>query len=146
MASERTIRVTHYEREDAIEGLRAAYTLGCLDDCELEERTSLAYTAKTRGELADLVGDLPTIQYEEMPVMQGRPTAGWARHSLSWSCWLMLGAAGAWLIAIAAAGIVAAALIFAWLLLLRVSGLRFGRGRLDPLVSRHRGCERPGHG
>lgn len=63
MASERTIRVTNHEREDAIEGLRAAYTLGCLDDGELEERTSL---------------------------------------------------------------------IFAWLLLLRVSGLLFGRGRLDP--------------
>lgn len=43
MASERTIRVTNHEREDAIEGLRAAYTLGCLDDGELEERTSLIF-------------------------------------------------------------------------------------------------------
>lgn len=130
MASERTIRVTHHEREDAIEGLQDAYALGCLDDCELEERTSLAYAAKTRGELADLVGDLPAVQPEEMPVMQGRPRSGWAHHSLSWSCWLMLGAAGAWLITVAATGVVTAALIFTWLLVLRVCGLLFGR--LDP--------------
>jgi len=50
MASGSMIRATHGEREGTVEVVRAAYAGGCLDDGELEERTSLAYAAKTRGE------------------------------------------------------------------------------------------------
>jgi hypothetical protein len=61
MTAESMIRVTHHEREKAVEGLRAAYALGCLDEDELEERITLAYAAKTRGDLAALGSDLPAV-------------------------------------------------------------------------------------
>lgn len=133
VATERIIRVTQHEREDVVEELRAAYTLGCLDDCDLDERTSLAYAAKRRGELADLVSDLPPIPPSEIAVAPSpwarlRDWAGRARHFLSWSCGLALAATGAWLIASMARGAAAVLLIFLWLALLRLLGLLF-KGR-----------------
>lgn len=51
----------------------------------------------------------------------------WARHSLSWGCWLLLAAAGAWPIAHVARGAATVPLIFAWLVSLRLCGLLLGR-------------------
>jgi len=67
MTAEYTIRVTHLEREKTVEGLRVAYAMGCLDGGELEELSGLAYTAKTRGALADLVSDLPPLPADSRP-------------------------------------------------------------------------------
>jgi len=131
MAAERFIRVTNREREDTVEELRAAYTIGCLDDGELEERTSLAYAAKTRGELADLMGDLPPVPpsgTEAVPWPTVSDWSRWARHCLSWGCWLLLAAAGAWPIAHVARGAGAVPLIFLWLVSLRLCGLLLRRG------------------
>lgn len=128
--TERLIRVTHCEREDAVERLRAAYTTGCLNDGELEERTCRAYAAKTRGQLADLVNDLPAAPPSEIAALAPRARAGErARRALGWGCWLWLAAVGAWPIAVAARGPAAVPLIFAWLLLLRLSGLLLFRRR-----------------
>lgn len=134
MAAERMIRVTHREREGIVEGLRSAYTVGCLDDGELDERTTLAYAAKTRGELCDLVSDLPPIPLSETPAEPCPRSwradwSGWARDWLSWGCWLMLAAAGAWLIAAAARGVAAVPAIFLWLVSLRLCGLVLRRGQ-----------------
>lgn len=130
MTADNCIRVTHHEREAAAEGLRAAYAVGCLDDDELDDRVSHAYAAKTRGELTALIDDLPA-----MPETAGsaRPApAGWlgrVQRGLRLVGWLALAAAGAWLIAVAAAGVVAVPLIFLWLAVLQLSGplLRWGR-------------------
>jgi Domain of unknown function (DUF1707) len=47
------------EREQVAETLRSHAAAGRLDPDELEERLGLAFAARTRGELAPLVADLP---------------------------------------------------------------------------------------
>ncbi len=134
MTTEDRIRVTRREREDAAEELRTAYAVGCLDDDELEDRVSGAYAAKTRGELTALVCDLPALSVPgDAGCDPARPAAidwpGRARAALSLACWLMLAAVGAWLIGIAAGGVVAVPLIFLWLAALQVRGLLLRWGR-----------------
>jgi hypothetical protein len=135
MAIEDRIRVTQHEREAAAEELRAAYAVGCLNDDELEGRVSRAYTAKTRGDLTALVYDLPAVA---APGDAGhgqamRPAAdSWprrARGALGLAGWLMLAAVGAWVIGLAAGGVIAVPLIFGWLAVLRLRGRlpRWGR-------------------
>jgi hypothetical protein len=125
------IRVTNREREAAAEELRAAYAEGCLDDGELEDRISLAYTAKTRDDLAALVSDLPAVPAPAR-APEGPGPGDWfgrARRSLGLACWLMLAAAGAWLIAVVAGGLVAVPLIFLWLVSLQLRSRVPGLGR-----------------
>src|SRR6266849_3924041 len=62
-----SLRVSDAERDT---------TLGTLD--ELEERSGRALTAKTRGELATLVSDLP------QEAGQGRPAATMAKKPVRW--------------------------------------------------------------
>ncbi|MHB9859760.1 DUF1707 and DUF4190 domain-containing protein [Streptomyces sp. YIM S03343] len=50
---------SHADRERAVDVLRAGYGEGRLDQPEFEKRVSRAYTARTVGELALLVADLP---------------------------------------------------------------------------------------
>jgi hypothetical protein len=120
--------VTHVEREDAVERLRAAYAMGCLDDTEFDERTTLAYAAKTRGQLAGLFDDLPPVPPSEIAARSTAarsPAGNWgsrARRRAGQGCWLMLTAAGTWLIALVAGGIAAVLLIFVWLVVLRLGG------------------------
>lgn len=127
MITEDRIRVTHREREAAVEELRTAYAVGCVDGAELEERIGRAYAAKTRGELTDVVGDLPEIPACDALAAgpAGRASDDWAegvRHSAGVALWLMVGALGAWLIAVADGGIAAVPLIFLWLVLLQARG------------------------
>ncbi|MEV5876830.1 DUF1707 and DUF4190 domain-containing protein [Streptomyces sp. NPDC052101] len=49
----------HADRERAVDVLRAGYAEGRLGQAEFEKRVSRAYTARTVGELALLVADLP---------------------------------------------------------------------------------------
>jgi hypothetical protein len=62
------IRVSDTEREDALEKLGEHMSAGRLDIDEYGERSAKVTTAKTRGELLDLFGDLP----EPRPAF-GRP-------------------------------------------------------------------------
>lgn len=141
MTADRCLRVTHSQREDSAGELRAAYAVGCLDNDELEERIGLAYAAKTRGELADLVKDLPAIPTDELaggPAPR-RPLCDWPRLltiALAWGCWLMLTAAGAWVIIDAAGGAAAVPLVFLWLVALRLCELVRQKGRAAAPCSR----------
>jgi len=56
---DREIRASDGERESAVVALREHGAQGRLDVDELEQRVGAAYTARTRGELADLLADLP---------------------------------------------------------------------------------------
>jgi hypothetical protein len=58
MSPDRT-RASDSEREDAVAVLRQAAAEGRLSLDELDERTSAAYGAATRGELARVLDDLP---------------------------------------------------------------------------------------
>ena len=55
------VRVSDQERERAAEEIRQHFAAGRLDEDELNERVSAAYTAKTNGELAVLRADLPKL-------------------------------------------------------------------------------------
>ncbi len=59
MATDRWIRVSDQDRHSAVELLSEAYAVGRLNREELEERVTVAYSAKTYGELRDLTADLP---------------------------------------------------------------------------------------
>ncbi|MEU6255184.1 DUF1707 and DUF4190 domain-containing protein [Streptomyces sp. NPDC047043] len=50
---------SHADRERAVDVLRAGYGEGRLEHAEFEKRVARAYTARTVGELALLVADLP---------------------------------------------------------------------------------------
>jgi hypothetical protein len=50
---------SHADRERAVDVLRAGYAEGRLEQPEFEKRVTRAYTARTVGELALLVADLP---------------------------------------------------------------------------------------
>lgn len=53
------VRASDAERELVVERLTRALTAGRLTPDEFEQRSGVAYTARTRGELAELTRDLP---------------------------------------------------------------------------------------
>jgi hypothetical protein len=53
------LRAGHAEREQVVRTLKDAFVDGRLDQGELDARTSLALTARTRAELAALTADIP---------------------------------------------------------------------------------------
>jgi hypothetical protein len=59
MTSSETIRASDADREVVVATLRDAYTAGRLTMEEFDERTTLAYAAKTWGDLRRLTADLP---------------------------------------------------------------------------------------
>ncbi|MFD0005211.1 DUF1707 and DUF4190 domain-containing protein [Streptomyces sp. NPDC127178] len=66
---------SHADRERAVDVLRAGYGEGRLEHPEFEQRVSRAYTARTVGELALLVADLPQGPMPHpVPVMPVPPT------------------------------------------------------------------------
>ncbi|NUW42270.1 DUF1707 SHOCT-like domain-containing protein [Nonomuraea rhodomycinica] len=56
---ERGVRASDGDREAAAERLRVAVEEGCLDMGEFDERIGLAFQSVTRGDLAELLADLP---------------------------------------------------------------------------------------
>jgi len=70
------MRASDAERERVAEVLREALAEGRLDMEEFQERLDSAYRARTRGELAPLVRDLPRASAPEEPERQGRRWAG----------------------------------------------------------------------
>ncbi|MEV0595026.1 DUF1707 SHOCT-like domain-containing protein [Nonomuraea cavernae] len=63
--SELEMRVSDEDRERAAQQLQRAFTEGRLNQLELEDRLEVALTAKTYGDLAGLIADLPS----ELPVV-----------------------------------------------------------------------------
>ncbi|MDX2693380.1 DUF1707 and DUF4190 domain-containing protein [Streptomyces ipomoeae] len=58
-ASSPSLLAAHADRERAVDVLRAGFSEGRLQQDEYEKRVERAYTARTVGELALLVADLP---------------------------------------------------------------------------------------
>jgi hypothetical protein len=54
-----SLLASHADRERAVDVLRAGFSEGRLDQGELDQRVTRAYQARTVGELALLVADLP---------------------------------------------------------------------------------------
>ncbi|MEG3629303.1 DUF1707 and DUF4190 domain-containing protein [Streptomyces sp. C6-003] len=66
---------SHADRERAVDVLRAGYGEGRLDHSEFEKRVARAYGARTVGELALLVADLPQGPAPQ-PLAVGGPVPG----------------------------------------------------------------------
>jgi hypothetical protein len=79
------MRASDAEREDTVRRLHAAVGEGRLDLAEAESRTSTAYAARHRDELAPLLADLP----DAGPV-GGAPTWAWIREALVWRAHLLV--------------------------------------------------------
>jgi hypothetical protein len=60
------VRVDADEREQAATALHAHYVAGRLTHDELDDRVAQAYAARTRGDLASLLTDLPTLSAGEL--------------------------------------------------------------------------------
>jgi hypothetical protein len=63
----RNLRVSHEDRDNAVERLQSAAADGRLTADELDERVESALTARTYGELEVLFGDLPAVPGEVPP-------------------------------------------------------------------------------
>ena len=62
-----SLRVSDAERDQTLRVLSEHAAVGRLTLDELEERSSRALTARTRGELATLTGDLPQEAGQDRP-------------------------------------------------------------------------------
>jgi hypothetical protein len=82
-----SLRVSDAERDQALRVLSDHAAVGRLTLDELEERSSRALAAKTRGELATLTGDLPAEQGPDRPAPAPRP----ARKPVRWMVAIMSG-------------------------------------------------------
>jgi hypothetical protein len=102
MTAQQPIRASDYDREGVAEVLRDAYAAGCLDGSELEERVGSAYSARTLGELGDLIGDLPGWLRQRPCPPQDRRERPPRRRTAAW-LWGVLLIAGFWLIVVALA-------------------------------------------
>ena len=105
------LRASDEERESAVTLLREHGAAGRLDVEELEQRVGAAYEARTRGELATLLDDLPRSQPVSAPNAY-RPARRHAGHG-----WIAFAQVSAVLIAIWAlsgAGYFWPAWVMAW--------------------------------
>jgi hypothetical protein len=81
MTANRVIRASDQDRDSAAELLSDAYAVGRLSRAELDDRATAAYSAKTQGELRDLIADLPGpvartgLPAETVALPPMRPTA-----------------------------------------------------------------------
>jgi uncharacterized protein DUF1707/cell wall-active antibiotic response 4TMS protein YvqF len=80
-----SLRVSDAERDQTLHVLGDHAAVGRLTLDELEERSSRALAAKTRGELATLTGDLPVERD------QGRPAPTLAKKPVRWMVAIMSG-------------------------------------------------------
>jgi Flp pilus assembly protein TadB len=79
-----TMRVSDAEREAAAAELRDHYAAGRLTTEELHERLDRALGARTQGELAALMRDLPSIRPRTTPLSStGQPSPGTAWSAAS---------------------------------------------------------------
>jgi hypothetical protein len=79
------LRASDAEREQTVAALRAAAGEGRLTVEELDERTTAAYAAVTRGDLARLLDDLPAARTpESRPARRGPRVPGRSGFAVRW--------------------------------------------------------------
>jgi hypothetical protein len=124
-----------------VQRLHKAHTEGRIGADELEHRVSAALKARTYGELEATVADLP--RSDRRSPVQRRSTAGWALTTMRANPVLILIAIP--LVAVTAAMLLAATLVFATLcVLFLVIGGRRGMHRGPWVYARHYGWQRHG--
>jgi hypothetical protein len=74
MPGEPRLRASDADRERTVELLREHHAVGRLTADEFHERLDRAYAAKTRGDLDELLADLPAIDLYRLPSAGIQPT------------------------------------------------------------------------
>jgi hypothetical protein len=69
------VRVSDFDREQAVDDLKAHAAAGRLSVEELSDRVAAAYGAETFGDLADLISDLPELG-DKRPAVRPAATHG----------------------------------------------------------------------
>jgi uncharacterized membrane protein len=97
MGTNRWMRASDRDRDEAVELLRDAYTVGRLSREEFDERLVAAYSARTWGELQDLTADFPAWPAASLPsdtlARGGLERARPRRYAQAvWMCVLVLAA------------------------------------------------------
>ncbi len=90
-----SIRVSDAERTQMSETLSKHYSEGRLDDTEFKSRLDKAMSAKTRGDLSGLLGDLPPLQPESPRHRPGIVRRAWWGFTLLAMVFLALWVASA---------------------------------------------------
>jgi hypothetical protein len=73
VAARDSLRASHMDRDNVVELLRVAAGDGRLNADELDERVGAALVARTYGELARLVADLPAVPGPPVGALAARP-------------------------------------------------------------------------
>ncbi|HEY0937297.1 MAG TPA: DUF1707 domain-containing protein [Trebonia sp.] len=108
MPGDPRLRASDADRERASELLREHHAVGRLTAEEFEGRLEGVFAARTRGELDDLLADLPAIDLYQLPSAAIRPVARRRSpnlerpsggqllpvHSAAWITWAVVGALG----------------------------------------------------
>lgn len=101
MPSDPTVRVSDHDREQVVDRLGEQVGWGRLGLDEFDQRAAAAYAAATRGELDDLLADLPAPRppSPRSPVHARREAQTMAtvlgaaqRRGSPWASWLLVGA------------------------------------------------------
>jgi hypothetical protein len=74
MPGDPRLRASDADRERTVELLREHHAVGRLTADEFHERLERAYAAKTRGDLDELLADLPAIDLYRLPSAGIQPT------------------------------------------------------------------------
>lgn len=98
----RDARIGNDERDATVDALTAHYSAGRITHEELEERSALALAARTHGELAPLLADLPAVPHRTSGPGLGWVIVGWLVAGLSAVTTLIVGLIA--LIAVAVGG------------------------------------------
>ncbi|WP_344488867.1 DUF1707 domain-containing protein [Nonomuraea monospora] len=83
--SEMQMRVSDEDRERTTQQLQQAFSEGRLNRSELEERLGAALSAKTYGDLLELITDLPAVQPQADGVVELGSKNGNVKRSGDWA-------------------------------------------------------------
>lgn len=81
------VRASNIDRKAVEERLHRAHAEGEIDLAEFDIRVRNAWQAKNRGELAEIVADLPPVRSENPPVKRG---GGYVAMKVLTTIWLSL--------------------------------------------------------
>jgi uncharacterized protein DUF1707 len=74
------LRIGDQERDAAVTALGEHYVAGRLTKDEYDERSAVAWQARTNSDLAPLFSDLPPLQAPQRPVQQRQAPTGHGAH------------------------------------------------------------------
>ncbi|NKY86196.1 DUF1707 domain-containing protein [Nocardia veterana] len=82
------VRASDADREKIVEQLRSAMNEGRLNLAEFDDRVQQVYAARTYGELAPILSDLPAVHAERQRAPRSRTVPPWVL--IMWTPWVFV--------------------------------------------------------